>query len=72
MIIAGKKKADVIKFMEENDKKNKAKIRLETAEANLAKTKKDQASAWSFRFIFQRKERNRPRKLMQDEAHREG
>ena len=43
MIIAGKKKADVIKFMEENDKKNKAKIRLETAEANLAKTKKDQA-----------------------------
>ncbi len=43
MIIGGKKKEAVVAFMEENDKKNKARIRLEKAESDLAKTKKEQA-----------------------------
>ena len=43
MIINGKKKEEIIAIMEENDKKNKARIRLEKAESDLAKTKKEQA-----------------------------
>ena len=43
MIINGKKKEEVIAIMEENDKKNKAKIKLEKAESDLARTKKEQA-----------------------------
>ena len=43
MIIAGKKKEEIIAIMEENDKKNKAKIKLDRAESDLAKIKKEQA-----------------------------
>lgn len=43
MILQGKSKAEVTAFMEENDKKTKAKIKLEKAESDLDRIKKEQA-----------------------------
>ncbi len=43
MIINGKAKEDIIALMEENDKKTKARIRLERAESDLDRIKKEQA-----------------------------
>jgi hypothetical protein len=43
MIMQGKSKEEIIAVMEENDKKTKAKIRLEKAQSDVEKTKKEQA-----------------------------
>ncbi len=43
MIMGGKKKEEIIAAMEENDKRNKAKIKLEKAQSDLNRTRKEQA-----------------------------